>query len=541
MSQAGLFSAVTSAFIIEVNSQFQPDPNQETAALLRVVLYNMNKTTFGDSIPALPQPWNGPPRMVVEVQAILFASLAASLFAAFLAMLGKQWLNRYESVDMRGSAIDRSRNRQRKLDGIDSWYFDHVMESLPLMLQAALLLLGCALSRYLWEINTTVASVVLGVTSFGVLSYLFIVVAGAAFVSCPYQTPGAHILRHIPDTLRRIGDIFRRIPDAFRRVRDAFRHVRDAPRRIPDAFHRISHYLGVLHSFLRQHLCFYDTLVLTWNGLEDALSSPRDAAISLLSILLLPICPIVDVCRAIVWLLVAPPRRVHIWLQQESKRQVAMLDQQCISWTLRISLDEPVRVSALNYLATITSPDFDPTLAVDCFNVLFDCFKVNNHKATITQGPNQLTTASIAYCFSMLPHLTAVPRVHEVVRQRYNRAIPPETSFKDFPVLAAIHTELCSGPYSYRAEWSVMWEDYKPSRDEHVVVARVLAKISQDKYRRSEPKKVPEWLLRFALHSLSQSPLPPTSVVSNSLSIIAIDLGYDSSTTAALDEGCVRT
>ena len=100
--------------------------------------------------------------MIVQVQAILFASLAASLLSALLAMLGKQWLNRYESVDMRGSAIKRSQNRQRKLDGINDWYFDRVMESLPLMLQAALLLLGCALSRYLWEINTTVALVVLG-------------------------------------------------------------------------------------------------------------------------------------------------------------------------------------------------------------------------------------------------------------------------------------------------------------------------------------------------------------------------------------------
>ena len=115
--------------------------------------------------------------MIVQVQALLFASLTASLFSAFLAMLGKQWLNQYASVDMWGSAIERSRNWQRKVDRIVSWYFDNVMESLPLMLQAALLLLGCALSRYLWEINMTVALVVLGITSFSVLFYLFIVIA----------------------------------------------------------------------------------------------------------------------------------------------------------------------------------------------------------------------------------------------------------------------------------------------------------------------------------------------------------------------------
>jgi hypothetical protein len=61
---------------------------------------------------------------MVHVQAILFASLAASLFSAFLAMLGKQWLNRYDSTDKRGSAIERCQNRQRKLDGIVAWYFD---------------------------------------------------------------------------------------------------------------------------------------------------------------------------------------------------------------------------------------------------------------------------------------------------------------------------------------------------------------------------------------------------------------------------------
>ena len=112
-------------------------------------------------------------------------------------MLGKQWLNQYDLASMRGSAIERGQNRQRKFDGVVVWYFEHVLDSLPLMLQAALLLFGLALSRYLWEINITVASIVLGVTSFGVLFYVLVVIAGTALESCPYQTPGAHVLRHI--------------------------------------------------------------------------------------------------------------------------------------------------------------------------------------------------------------------------------------------------------------------------------------------------------------------------------------------------------
>ena len=83
---------------------------------------------------------------VVHTQAILFPSLTVSLPSAFLTMLGKQWFNRYAPTDIRGSAVERSQNRQQKLDDIVNWYFDHVMGSLPLMLQAALLLLCCALS-----------------------------------------------------------------------------------------------------------------------------------------------------------------------------------------------------------------------------------------------------------------------------------------------------------------------------------------------------------------------------------------------------------
>ena len=120
-------------------------------------------------------------------------------------MLGKQWLNRYDSVGMRGSAIERSQNRQRKLNGIVAWRFDQVMEWLPLMLQIALLLLGCALSIYLWSTNITIASVVLGATTFGAILYAFIVVAGAVSVSCPYQTPAAQVLRLICQKLRRIA------------------------------------------------------------------------------------------------------------------------------------------------------------------------------------------------------------------------------------------------------------------------------------------------------------------------------------------------
>jgi hypothetical protein len=69
------------------------------------------------------------------------------------------------------------------------------MESLPLMLQAALRLLGYALSNYLFTINNVVAGGVVGVTAFGVLFYLLICSAVTLSYNRPSQFPVSFAIR----------------------------------------------------------------------------------------------------------------------------------------------------------------------------------------------------------------------------------------------------------------------------------------------------------------------------------------------------------
>jgi hypothetical protein len=117
-----------------------------------------------------------------------------SLLAAFVAMLGKQWLNRYLR-HAGGSMVERCGDRQRKIDGLERWPFRLFIESLPVMLQIALLLLSCGLSRYMWSVNITVARVVISFTVLGVIFYLGIVIAGTSSYECPFQTPASTTLR----------------------------------------------------------------------------------------------------------------------------------------------------------------------------------------------------------------------------------------------------------------------------------------------------------------------------------------------------------
>lgn len=135
--------------------------------------------------------WSGPDSSIIQAQSILFASLASALLAAFLMMLGKQWLN----LHVEGSFIDRNRHREIKMRGMITWKFKFVMDCLPLIMQFALFLLMAALARYFWDLSRTVSSVIIAFTLFGLTFYLFIVVAATYSKACPFQTPASIALR----------------------------------------------------------------------------------------------------------------------------------------------------------------------------------------------------------------------------------------------------------------------------------------------------------------------------------------------------------
>jgi len=252
----------------------------------------------------------------------------------------------------------------------------------------------------------------------------------------------------------------------------------------------------------------------------------------------------VDAYRVIAWLLVGfihHVRQVQFGLQAEQQAATHALGLRCISWTLQTSVEGPVRLSALGYLAAMILDDSHLTqVAAGWLDTIFDCVKITNGKATIVQGLEELVAASSLVCLCTLSNFVVtdpMQKILEVIRRRYVRTIPSKTSFYDPLVphtLGAIHTVLHTNLTDatislpqYRIRWRVQWKGYEPSSDEHIKVARALTNFARSGHRRSGRAKVPRWLLRFALHSLSQDPLPPASVVTDSLSIIAIDLRCD--------------
>ena len=99
--------------------------------------------------------------------------------------------------------IERCGDRQLKCDGLQKWPLHFCIESLPVMLQVALLLLICGLCKHMWLVNATVAYTLIILAGLGVLFYLVIVFVGTLSYACPFQTPASTALRDLWKVLRR--------------------------------------------------------------------------------------------------------------------------------------------------------------------------------------------------------------------------------------------------------------------------------------------------------------------------------------------------
>ncbi|TCD68770.1 hypothetical protein EIP91_009783 [Steccherinum ochraceum] len=192
---AGLFSAVTATVASMTIPDLSPNPADTTNALLQNIWMSVNHTS-GAAPSAAPLPtWNGPPASVVWVQCLLYTSLACSLFAALGAVLGKQWLNRYNSVDEHGSLEERCRTRHRKFTAMEEWHFRRVLEALPVLLQLSLLLFGLALSAFMFTRQLAVAIVLTFANLVGAGFYFTVVIQSVRFDDSPFQTSLSDLLR----------------------------------------------------------------------------------------------------------------------------------------------------------------------------------------------------------------------------------------------------------------------------------------------------------------------------------------------------------
>ncbi|KAG6914475.1 hypothetical protein DXG01_017052 [Tephrocybe rancida] len=181
----GLFSAVLTTFIIQSFQLMVPDASETTNALLqKLIAFQTNS----DQI-VIPPPKQTPtPLQVTWVNGLWFAALACSLSTALISMLAKQWLQAY-NTNMSGSPLQRARQRQSRYNELVSWHVLALINALPLLLHAALLLFFAGIVILLWSVNRATTLATLLIVAFAYIFYFGSIFLPIIYPGCPYQHP----------------------------------------------------------------------------------------------------------------------------------------------------------------------------------------------------------------------------------------------------------------------------------------------------------------------------------------------------------------
>ncbi|KAG8961042.1 hypothetical protein FRC05_006404 [Tulasnella sp. 425] len=130
---AGLFAGVNSAFLALTLPGMSADPADDTNALLLQFVTGGNGSIH--SAEDLPSASFSPPSGIIPVNILFSLSLTLALLAAFLAVLGQQWLVYYRKRSGGGAEAQRWEQLRRYL-GAKRWRLEAILDDiLPSLLQ----------------------------------------------------------------------------------------------------------------------------------------------------------------------------------------------------------------------------------------------------------------------------------------------------------------------------------------------------------------------------------------------------------------------
>ena len=208
LHQAGLYSAVLTAFIVERQKTLSLNPSDEIAYYARqvVVLLAQISAQLAASGSPVPPAVLFPPAFPefraagsdVRVNIYWFMSLVFSLSAALGATLVQQWAREYVQFFQRYShPLKRARIRQFLHEGANRWHMDLVVHLVPALIHISLFLFFLGLADSLFQINVATATTTTIVIVICALCYLFSIIAPIWDAQSPYQTPLSPMFWHL--------------------------------------------------------------------------------------------------------------------------------------------------------------------------------------------------------------------------------------------------------------------------------------------------------------------------------------------------------
>ncbi|KAF9456402.1 hypothetical protein BDZ94DRAFT_1177802, partial [Collybia nuda] len=187
---AALFSAILTAFIIEVYKLLQPDPQDLTIQLLRNINISLQGNLSSSAPTSLPVSSEqfSPSLGFLWVNGLWFASLLCSLGTAVTIILVKQWLQFYSLKLWSGSDYEYAKLRQQRYNSLKQWHVPTIISTLPLLLHISLLLFALGLAVMLHQINSIIANIVTGLVACLLILNGISLVLPLLYKDCPYES-----------------------------------------------------------------------------------------------------------------------------------------------------------------------------------------------------------------------------------------------------------------------------------------------------------------------------------------------------------------
>ncbi|KAF7357334.1 Zf-C3HC-domain-containing protein [Mycena sanguinolenta] len=191
---AGLFSAVLTAFIVDVYQQLNIDYMQDSATILRALL--QAQVSSQTVTAALSAPSASPSSTVIIVIALWFVSLVLSLLSALFSIFIKQWLHTYDKwTEVAHTNLQQGiMLRGFYQASFKHWRIPAIFTALGVLLQVALLLFVIGLVAYLWTLNFVVSSVLSFFALIMIVLSAVVIFLPVAYEDCPYKFPLAYVL-----------------------------------------------------------------------------------------------------------------------------------------------------------------------------------------------------------------------------------------------------------------------------------------------------------------------------------------------------------
>ncbi|KAJ6549410.1 hypothetical protein DFH09DRAFT_855979, partial [Mycena vulgaris] len=187
---AGLFSASLTAFLIESYKTLSPDSGDQAVKLLTQISQQLASGSNDSALPISPPLPFTPSSTSLVCNALWFISLGLSLVCALIATLVEQWARDFlHRADMRSAPLIRARIYSYLYYSMKRFNMHLVVDIIPLLLHASLLLFFAGLVAFLIPVNlvmTVIAAtlLVLVTAAYSVLTFL-----PPGYMDCPYRTP----------------------------------------------------------------------------------------------------------------------------------------------------------------------------------------------------------------------------------------------------------------------------------------------------------------------------------------------------------------